>query len=594
MPVIRHRTGPLAGREKTLDPVAERITIGRDPETCEVVYPADFTQVARRHFAIVRRPSGAWTLDPFGTPYVAINGTPAVAGQALESGDVVELGKPGGASFEFFAGGKNITSVLPATEAQHKMENPYRAVGRTRQLVLVALAVGVVGIAASMAYSFYQGRGAARLDKAIADLSESQRKAAADSIGPAVRERLLQASHLMMVVNAAGQFMGGGTGFPIGPDVFGTNAHVAEMFNELKDGQKMLVRAPGANGKTYEVVSISLHPGFSQFKRYLQEDPLYVTTSRNCLECRPVELGGSLAYDVALVRVKPGSNIGPPLEIASRADLEAIAPGLAVGLAGYPMESVQGREVMGFGASPNLRTGMVSSVTDMFNMPGESAHRHLLAHNIPITGGNSGSPMVNADGKLVALLNSANMFRNQDGARMPHGAIINYGQRADLLRDLLEGRAEAAMREAELYWAKQTANFARGSEYLMPWLAEQAKPKDSTVQVVAEFKGKLTKADAFTTKNDKGVEVTLRQKIQSVTLKANVPGLLVAYGRGKGLKLYAVVDGNIAAKDDRDGMSLVRIPYKLDKDVTADIYVLGGDDDIEYQLNHYSFSGGAT
>src|SRR5262245_6120542 len=52
MPIIRHRSGPLAGKEQTIDENVERITFGRDPSACDVVFPADLTLVARRHFAL--------------------------------------------------------------------------------------------------------------------------------------------------------------------------------------------------------------------------------------------------------------------------------------------------------------------------------------------------------------------------------------------------------------------------------------------------------------------------------------------------------------------------------------------------------------
>src|SRR5436305_696103 len=92
-------TGPLAGQEQRIEAQSDRITIGRDPSVCDVVFPPDTTLVARRHFALARKLSGEWTYDLFGDHYVAVNGAPAETGAAVHSQDKVELGKPGGPSF---------------------------------------------------------------------------------------------------------------------------------------------------------------------------------------------------------------------------------------------------------------------------------------------------------------------------------------------------------------------------------------------------------------------------------------------------------------------------------------------------------------
>ncbi len=269
--------------------------------------------------------------------------------------------------------------------------------------------------------------------------------------------------------------------------------------------------------------------------------------------------------------------------------------GTAVGVAGYPLEKIRGGEMQGTVATPNLRTGMVSSVTDMFFLPGDDAHRRLVTHNVAITGGNSGSPMVGSDGKLLALVNAGNIVASAEGGRTPSGAVINYAQRADLLRDLLEGRADAALEEDRKYWNTQTASFARGSEYLIPNIIEQLKARGVKPEVAAEFKGKLTKAEQFTGKDKDGKEVQRRQKIYSITGKANTGGIVIAYARNRtAVQLYLVVDGKIVLQDERE----VFLPYMLypniEKDLTAEVYVVGGDTDADFDLVHYTWSRGQS
>src|SRR5688572_17507473 len=101
MLIVRHRSGPLAGSEQPVEGrERDRIVFGRDPNACDVVFPPDTTHVSRRHFALVRKPSGDWTVDLFGQPYVAVNGEPADPAAALQSGAIVQLGGDDGPTFE--------------------------------------------------------------------------------------------------------------------------------------------------------------------------------------------------------------------------------------------------------------------------------------------------------------------------------------------------------------------------------------------------------------------------------------------------------------------------------------------------------------
>jgi hypothetical protein len=178
---------------------------------------------------------------------------------------------------------------------------------------------------------------------------------------------------------------------------------------------------------------------------------------------------------------------------------------------------------------------------------------------------------------------------------MPNAAIINYGQRADLLLDLIEGKAEAVVKADQPYWNKQTANFARGIEYVIPHILETVKAANKvSPQVAAEFKGKLTAADKYTAKDKEGNDVARRQKIHSVTVKAGTGGIVIAYAKGSGIQLYLVADGKVVAQDESRPVVPHVIYPKLAKDITVDAYVVGGDTDIDYTLMHYFWSDGQS
>src|SRR5947208_12815938 len=99
MLTIKHLNGPQAGTEIKIDQNKERVVVGRQLD-CDVQFPPEETAVARHHFALVRKPSGAWTVELFGTPYVAIDGSPADNGQVVRDGAKIELGRIGGPALD--------------------------------------------------------------------------------------------------------------------------------------------------------------------------------------------------------------------------------------------------------------------------------------------------------------------------------------------------------------------------------------------------------------------------------------------------------------------------------------------------------------
>src|SRR5688572_9163142 len=98
MLTIRHVNGTLVGTETKLEPGKNRIVFGRQLD-CDIQFPPEEAAVARHHFALVRAPSGSWTVELFGAPFVAINGVAADIGAVVLDGAQFELGRIGGPSF---------------------------------------------------------------------------------------------------------------------------------------------------------------------------------------------------------------------------------------------------------------------------------------------------------------------------------------------------------------------------------------------------------------------------------------------------------------------------------------------------------------
>jgi len=149
----------------------------------------------------------------------------------------------------------------------------------------------------------------------------------------------------------------------------------------------------------------------------------------------------------------------------SAEEIAGLKAGTPVALGGDPTEGVRGSEVQPLGATPHLSVGLITAITDMFNMPADVNLRRLIHHNMPTTGGSSGSPMVNASGRIVALNNAMNIVgvprEVSSSGRIPSPVQINYAQRIDLLADQMSGKANKEVETERAYWLKRTADWVQ-------------------------------------------------------------------------------------------------------------------------------------
>ena len=593
MLVVRHKTGPLAGKEERIEPKGDRVTFGRDSAVCDIVYPPDATIVARRHFALVRKPSGEWTFDLFGDPFVAVNGEPAENGMAVHSGAKIELGEFGGPSFEIDLQGEGLANELPVTQPQHKVlgahavaDHAEHSAVRARRFALIGLAIAILVGGGAAAFVYLARNEAARLNSALEALNREQAQLASESIPRAVRDNLLRAAYFVVTRKEDREEYG--TASPIGPDLLATNAHVAESFLNRGPKGRMVVRAPGVGGREYEVVEVRIHPGYRAFQEFLDQDQFYVGDWRLTGAQIP-------SYDVAILRIAPGATLSPILEIAPAEEIANLAPGFPLARAGYPTEYVSGAEIQSqVAATPNLAVGMITGMTDMFRMPGDPAHQRLVHHSVPSAGGASGSPLVGPNGKIVALNNAGTYVFVKIGnetQRISSSVLINYGQRADWLTDLRDGRADQALDADMPYWKQQTAAFKRGIDVLVPIVVADMKPKSGGTPVQHnKQKVTFTASDRYEVAGTAGQDKTVkRQKIHSVKLTAGKLNSFLAYAENQAaIQMYLVIDGKIVQSDERQ-VFVPRVNYTASSDTTADIYIVGPDADVTYTLFQYDW-----
>lgn len=588
MPTIRHRTGSLAGQEQVIADDKERVVFGRDPQVCDVVFPADERLVARRHFALMRRLSGEWTVDLFGTPFVAVNGEPAEVGKAIRSGDRIELGQRGGPAFEITFDDLRLGHTLPLTAAQEAVPGRHAIARRTRNVALAGLALGLAAVAATGFLMLRTEADAHRLDRAVASLAEAQARSASESIGPDIRERLLAASYVVVQRDASGRERATGTATPVGPDLLGTNAHVVEIMGKLGTGGRLLVRAPGPAGRTWEVVEGRMHPAYEAFSTFRAEDPLFLGSIKECPTCLPTILSEQASYDVGLLRVSGSVPLEPILELATEKELAELKPGTPLAMAGYPLERIRGGEVQHLGATPTLSVGIVTALTDFFTLPAEPGQRKLVQHNLPGTGGNSGSPMVLPSGRIAAFHNSGTYIVVPNVGRVPNAAMIRYGQRADLLREMIEGRADEALARERAYWVRQTAAFQRGFDAIVPWILARQTPQKGASRVLAtQSRHSLGAGSRFEAKDPAGKPVQRRRQLHAISLKAGRPVTFVAYGQSRAAMQVSLMIGDKVVARDEGTTWYPHLTHTPTQDATATLFVVSADHDVSYTYLEY-------
>jgi hypothetical protein len=552
MLVIKHLTGPLKDKEDRIDPKLDRVVFGRNLD-CQVVYPPEDTVVSREHFALARKPpgpAGHWTVDLFGAPFVAINGVPAEQGQAVSENATFELGKKGGPSFKIHLQADAPFDNKLQTAQQANRPSLFVVTRSARRTAILGVAVGVFAVAAAV--YFYS---------VVTNYIISNE----------VRARVTNATFLVEVPGS------GGTAVAIGPHMLATNSHVAILFDELKPGEKMQVRSPGLNGKTYDVVKHQLHPGYQAFQAFLNQD---------VLRARAAQLDEVGGYDVALLWVKEDLPNDSILDLATPDELRSLTRGTVVATAGYPMEGVIGSGSQIYGATPEFHDGTITNLTDFFFLPADFARAQLIHHDLAAAGGSSGSPIVGRSGHLLALLDAGNVYQaTKNGPRIPSGVLINYGQRIDLLQHLINGDADQEVAQDQKYWAQQIARFDAGPKLAKEWVTDKIRQADQNQQInltaLSEQTSNLSQQNRIAAAKG-GFQ---RQFDYQIPVSAGTKYVFAAYAfDGSPIQVW-VYQGNQLLGQDEDGGFLSYVQYQATGNDKLDVWVIAPkDQDLKYSF----------
>jgi V8-like Glu-specific endopeptidase len=195
----------------------------------------------------------------------------------------------------------------------------------------------------------------------------------------------------LVVLAKEGSGDGCGTAWAVAEDIFATNAHVAMP----------IIRTMRAGGSAFVV--INKNPELRYRVRAAIPHPRYFES--------PVNIDGkspaASPYDVALLIVEGKCPVS--MKLAARQKLETLDSGHRVAFLGFPMENLINGGVDMHLPVATMQSGIVTANTDFWLAKAPFESRTLVQHNLPATGGASGSPIFDADGEVVAILSAGNI-----------------------------------------------------------------------------------------------------------------------------------------------------------------------------------------
>lgn len=168
-----------------------------------------------------------------------------------------------------------------------------------------------------------------------------------------------------------------GTGFAIDTNLIITNAHVVNALLRLDDSPVPIAVRAGEN-----VSAASILP-LTEFKIH----PLYT--------------GSYASADLAILRVH--GKIPSMLTLASNEEMDSLRAGTSIATMGFPGET----SVWSLSRpTPSFKEGTISSIHTLDKPDLSNPYSYLIQHNLDLTGGTSGSPIFNSEGKVIAVNNS--------------------------------------------------------------------------------------------------------------------------------------------------------------------------------------------
>ena len=442
---ITHLVGPLAGQKpQTFADSQTTVTFGRSHEA-DVTFPSICDSVGGRDIELVRRAwAGTYEIRRSGEHFLEINGDPIPTDQnniPVVSGTLVRLGGKDGPLFKVEVEKPKKGPLETAITKTYQVVRPItQQLEKQRHILSIGfLAVG----AAILGILYYELVYLPNHEEAIigALLKSTYLVVKRDEVAGKNNDKATATAFAVALAKRADT-----------PPIFATNAHVTEAIRAARPGSFYLL---GPEGKQLEITSVETHPAYRPFQLKKWTLGRDASTSFTHLDLPSV-------YDVGIIRVDPNERLpDQPLTVVD--DLRNLKEGTKIVAAGYPSEGILGADnLIKTMAKANLHTnGNIESLKDVFHL-GTSDNGKLIfvEHNVPATGGMSGSPIVDAwSGELVAIISGGNITHVSgseealgDKGRSPNAAMVNFAQRADLVTQMLNGTAAKQLPAEEAYW----------------------------------------------------------------------------------------------------------------------------------------------
>ncbi len=280
-----------------------------------------------------------------------------------------------------------------------------------------------------------------------------------------------------------GGFIQIGTGFAVldsaEHSVIATNAHVAQSVVEAQSSNRTVVaRRPGIDAPEDFVIdgSPTLHPGYDRWQKVNERQPFAIIGE-------DVEQVNVLnPADVALLSAQ--GSVGHTLAIAPADDLERLQAGTDIVYLGFPAENIFGQKT---NVPATADFGHIQSMSGVVLEPAAARSALTIQHDMTLTGGSSGGPIMVPDpltGRLLVVgIHSASSFAFADGNRIPVGKA--YGQRADYLRELIDGTAAAIQAVRDIEWAGELRGLTSALDKRMEKMERAILDRINAVKVLS-------------------------------------------------------------------------------------------------------------
>ena len=254
-----------------------------------------------------------------------------------------------------------------------------------------------------------------------------------------------------------------GTAWAFAPDKFATNAHVANGLADTRKGAQKSIAASMLEKQAKQ-------NGFKDIDGYLNS--LGESRAKALVEKCMNEAAGMIRHVDAAILINGAHRKGFPIEavqihrdcgvagskfhpdvavltidgqndvffkMADDSTLAGLKSGEPIAFLGFPMENLDNDNVNIDNPVASMQSGIVVAVSDFELKDAGASGNYLIRHNLPATGGASGSPIFNRDGEVVALLFAGNIIGQvtESGVeRAPSAVQINFAVRSDLLRGM--------------------------------------------------------------------------------------------------------------------------------------------------------------